>query len=619
MYGMGGSFGGMNYESPASSLAGGIAEGQNIILKGREANDRREQIQYERNRNDRLDAMHQAQIDQAERHYQDTEQREKMTASYRDIVEQEKEISGDSQRLVNDWGGIDAVPPDVKKTMDARLAAVQGRRDAWNDWVGGPVQKAIADKATQTNKDMAAGKPVDPGDAYTALAVSTRNRPEDYVGGPNGEPSPIRQGIDSIHKGMTDNDPQAFSEGLGAVFGNEVNTHLGGLNAAGGTVTSRSFNADRAFVPTRDGSAAHPVITVEADHGDGTTSTMPYAPRTAAGSDHPDNQDLASVTPQKTFDQLGQHGMIDAMVNAHPATRDSILETAKDPPQDAKDWAHWGAARGFRPTPNKWIDQRDDQGNVWNIETDPYGRATGKKEIMIRGSGLTAKEQGPADQREADDMVSAGVVNPATGLPFKSRGEVYGYKLKAGGAAAKPSEPEAKAQGEFAAEHVMSDFGVVKDSVMGTYKWRSDSPEGTPKEKAHKAGDFLSPGDQGALEDKMLQAREAKHGEIYGGGINATQPGAGRSGVPDATGASNRKSSYDFMNDYQKANPTATPAEVLAAAKRMGYAKDESGAAATPPAAAGAATPPPAAAGIGVQRQPSAAVLKAIEDSKEHD
>ena len=471
MYGLGGGFGGMPYQSPGASIIGGIEAGAGFIRSAQDQADRRDQMQYERAREDRLDKMHQAQIDFANRHIEDQEERQRQVDALNSLRDEGNELSRTAQATIAKYGSYDKVPDEEQQMLTdainshrARMSSVQGaiygkfQQDEIN-W-----QKGYLEHLNKGGFD-----PTQPGaqaDFFRFVNGVGINDPADYLPGPDGSPSKIAKGLDDYNAGTANGDSARATAGVSAVMGNQINTHLGVLNDAGGTVTERSLNADRPVVPTPDGQSMMPVVTVDAEHPDGSTSTQPAQPRPVGGVEHPDNQDLTTITPDRLHQHLGAQGNLAAIIAASPALQDAIRNQSANPPQRALDWAQAVTAIGASSTPKMWKSEKNADGSIVNREFDSSGRATGNTQVLQPPTPKEGAET-EADRKDAAAKRLIGQTNPDTGQPYTQeeidRQTVFG-------SAATPKANISEADINDTKDNVISGLGFTKDPNTGLYK-----------------------------------------------------------------------------------------------------------------------------------------------------
>jgi hypothetical protein len=614
MYGLGGGFGGMPYQSPGSAIVQGIEAGQNFMQRAQQEEDRHQQLQLQMSREDRRDRMDQAHIDWMERNTEDRDKRQ----AWKEAFDAHKEMGGELEAEGNDIRSRYRNPDgtlDVQRAMqDPQYADYAQRvqkynvgRDALMDSLYGPYLKQQTDRAKEMADGMVKqGDPnfdvSDPGNAkdlHHAVAVCSRMDPANFLQGQNGEPSPFEDAAAKIHNGFTNNNAQDLYTGVSSVFGNQFEAgRIGYMDPLGGTVMSAQLNKDRPFVPSPDGSSMHPVLDVGGETSDGFTR-QPYAPAPTAGFDHPTVNDLMSVTPEKMLNNLGMAGTMQKLL-AHPVLQANLAKACQEPDQKTLDFAQAYTARGNKPSLGGMHFTRENaDGGVSQMYAPylPSGGVGPAIEIAnSRGSPKPEKpDRTPTTEKTAliEDLHKRGILTDEqyTGA-LQNEAGVPGIKQHA------PSEGEAKAEGEFAAEHAMGKMGVYKDE-FGRYLWSADSPAGTPEEQAHQAGKPLSPGDRSKLDAQMLQAREQAHLKSYGGGA----PSGATTTIQQTSPEDQQEKDQviSLLNRAREVVPDATPQQIVEQAIARGKLQPSARRWATargPEAEAGkpVGTPPPKAA-----------------------
>jgi hypothetical protein len=469
MYGLNGSFGGMPYQSPGSAIVGGIEAGQSFMLRAQDAADRREQMQYERDREDRLDQMHQAQIDFAQRHIQDETERQHQIDALNSLKEEGGQLDKMMQATIQKYGSYDKVPSDEQNVMTAavnshraRMSSVQGaiygqfQQDEVN-W-----QKGYLKKLQSGNFDPTS-EPGGEADFFRFLNGVGVNHPADYLPGPNGEPSKIGQHIEDYNDGTQNGDKPLAISGVQGVLGNQVNVNLGQLNPAGGVITERALHPDIGAVPTPDGTAAMPVTVTQAQHSDGSVSTDPMAPHVNGGN-HPDDP-ISTITPQALNDHMGMQGTLNSIVAASKPLQDMIRRQSAKPPQEALDWAQSVTARGLSSTPTTWKSDRAPDGSLVNREYNSNGMTTGKFEVL-EPPNAKPREPTEADRKELAARRLVGTINPETNQPYTQadvdRQTVFG-------ASATPKSNISEADINDTKDSVQTALGMVKNPMSGVW------------------------------------------------------------------------------------------------------------------------------------------------------
>jgi hypothetical protein len=613
MYGLGGGFGGMPYISPGSALISGFEAGTRYLQSAQIEQDRKDQLAYQRAREDRMERMQQAHLDLMDRNETDRNQREAL----RDAMKFHQEdgdaidelMDGLKRRHNYDMKAIQADPEYINKAkpmIDAHNKAEAAIRDS----IMGPILKQGNDRAKEWADGMGRQHPdfdpTDPengADLHHMISAACKCDPSIFLQGPNGEPSKFQQAQRQIHQGFQNDDSDSLYQGMDTIFGNQFAAgRLGYRDPMGGVITGASLNKQRPLLTTPDGNAVHPVLTLSGETAEGDITTQPYAPPVKAGYDHPDNTELSSFTFQKMFDQLGTMGAMQALVS-HPAIQQSLTRAVQKPDQKALDWAHAYTGAGNNPSNGAAVQtiERDDGSKV-GVAVPITQNGYGAPVELWRRYGTKKQQQTPEEQWE-QGLQSSGFTPEQQ---QEARARRYGIEPKAGAkgsweteleAAAKegnwtpeetdearrrhfqlegkptmPPEKEAEAQAAFARRQVQNDFGVSEDPLTHQRIWMEDSPKGTPSEQAHKAGDEVSGKDLRTLSQRELEAERAAHGQAFAtprtapGGPGGVQqvPGSGMAMTREQKGAA-----INWFNQAARLNPKASHEQLWAAAQAL--------------------------------------------------
>ena len=531
MYGLGGGFGGMPYQSPGSAIVGGIEAGQNFMLRAKDDEDRRQQMAFERNRQDRLDAMNAAHESFVEKHMADEDQRANWKQAYEANQLHQGQIRDSMDGLLAKYNG------DPKAAMaDPAYQDIQGEIHNWNgtrkalmDAAYQPfVQQGIAraqDFGERMAKQDPSADPTDPDNAQELhhwASVNFKMDPANLLKASQDAKSRFETGVSDVHDAMNNgSDPAKMSSALNTIFGNQFSAgRLGFMDPMGNQITDAVVNPDMPVVPTPDGKAVMPVMQLTGQSPTGALSTQRYAPPTAGGFDHPDNQDLHSFTPQKGFDQVGQMGAVHAVL-AHPDVQSNLAEAAKNPDQDNLDWAQAYTAVGGKSGSGGQIEKvKNADGSESLVYLPKTSNGYGSPQPLYSGAN-TAKVGGGGGKGGAavaakgiaiDNLVSSEVSSPDEGEMAKAG--LYGKS-----AVPKTDAATTKLYMGLAEERAHLKAGQVPDGLGG---W-----------KPLPAGADPSPYEQ-SIED-----RQAVADKIHGKGGIGFGPDRRTEGVTDVPGTDN--------------------------------------------------------------------------------
>jgi hypothetical protein len=613
MYGMGGGFGGMPYESPGSALVKGIEAGQGFMHRAQQEQDRRDQMAHERSREDRLDRMAQARQDFLERSELDKEHKDTWDRANKFHLEKQKDLQDmmsnlEADHQMDDGKGGRTVDRKALEADPIYLNQFLPQRNDWNKDEHGlreslyrpTVEKGEA-RANQITADMQTGKvdPQNPDHAEDVAFWAAHHffgDPNNVLAPPGGGPSQFGQHVSDLHSGMLDGDPQKIGGAMQGLYAAQIEAgRLGYMDHAAGTITSATLSPQpKALVASADGGSVIPALQLTGERPDGAVTNQQYAAPTKAPFDHPDNQELIHLDPKKVWDNIGARGAAHTVLQ-HPEVQENLRAHLQNPSEDLNDYAHSKTAVGNGN--GTTFKTEEINGNIYTINTTKDGRelgrrlqgpATAKTEYEAREAALQRQvASGEKDQAEADRERVTGIQHTsqtAEGIKLDAARKLIGHPKPGGGVWSEddinqgiafgekpaaqhvPSEAEAKAEGGFAEEHAMRALSITRgkdpDSGFERYTWSDDSAKGTPAAQAHKAGDPVGPKDMGRLQDAMLAARERAHRSSYGVGEPppSTMPDPERDHVQSVLEQATKK----YGNKY-------TPQQIIDEEIRLGH------------------------------------------------
>jgi hypothetical protein len=129
MYGLSGGFGGTGYQSPFNAFTHGLEATAGLALRFKEERERRDQMAYERSRQDRVLAMQQSEHDWVRRHQQDAEQRQNQTDALKALNEEAEHIHTVFGGIIDQYGHGDpnAIPPDLADRLRKQYSDISGK------------------------------------------------------------------------------------------------------------------------------------------------------------------------------------------------------------------------------------------------------------------------------------------------------------------------------------------------------------------------------------------------------------------------------------------------------------------------------------------------------------
>jgi hypothetical protein len=565
----------MPYQSPGGSIVAGISAGAAFMHNQQQEQDRRDQMAYERSRDDRLDQMHQAQIDFNQRHTLNEEQRENNKDMLNGLHEERQVLDGQGQAMLeaygNDWHNV---PVDARNAHAARIADFNSRFDGAMQSVYGAKFKEWTDQGQSHMKNMATGD-VDPTNPdhgqQTALALvaGTQRDPAEFLK-TGQEPSAVERHLASLHSVMDKpqgGDHGTLSEALNGILGNQVmGGQVGRLNPLGGTITNVGFNQDKPAIPSQDGSGFHPALSMSAQHSNGAVSNEPYAASTVPG----DRDRLHNVSPDQVMDYCGRLGSV-AAICSHPAVQDSLRKALQNPDQSILDLAQAQTALGnslgkkgaAHPEHVQWEDKDGLHQRWYSVGNN----GADWKLVHSQDGASKAQERQPQTwEQEADSVIANKIPNPDNdNKPFANRGEWLAFKSKVREPPVTPAQ--AREESHQAEEDAERDYGAFKDPVQG-YQWTTSSAEDVQEGEPgyHKANTAMKASEIADMQKVTKAARDKAYADAISSRRAFQSRGGGGIAPPGGV------TSAEWMTNYSRAHPGATDEQVAAAAEKAGLA-----------------------------------------------
>jgi hypothetical protein len=567
-YGMMGGLGGSGYQSPGASVLSGMEAGANFIWQAQDRLQRAQDIQYEHDRQNRLDAMRQSEFDMQQQAMQDKQQQAHAEMALQAVHSQQDELSKNMVADTANWGGDGVSASSIADPIQQQAwvkkwapqvgdinQQLQGIRQAAFAPYMRDQQKWAAEYGNKTlnsgNLDLS--QPGAAQDFNRYVGLTTHLDPHLFLREADGT-SEVGRAIDDVTYAIKNpNEPDAksrYASGWQTLAGPQANTGLGQTTAGGAIKTGQAIDQDKPVVPTADGQAAHPVVTVNAmDPNTGEEHVHGAQPMLQDGFLHPDNQGLVAVTPDKQADTLQRLKALELAANANPQVRKALADAAQT--QDPALW-NYQAMVGYLGVP-----KRDDQDQtVFKELADPAN--PGKNVVKMftyNRQGVLVREPVPvgapatkrtALQEELDDIntnVSAGLYTPEQGKAMTAVAISKGWKnaayglsggaAPAGGAGGKvkeASEAEIKAAQAAAVEEAEVQAGIGHRKVTST---DADGNQVIQDQPYHKSTGIALTGDEQVEQDRAnLAAKKSVVEQARPAGIAPHAAGAGAKPAP---------------------------------------------------------------------------------------
>jgi hypothetical protein len=571
-FGMMGGLGGNGYVSPGASVLSGMEAGANFIWQAQDREQRRQQVQYEREREDRLDAMKQAQDDLHTKYVND-----EITANHiktaRTILEDQRTQMANAsdawaRTQVDPQTGQPRYPNGVSDIKDAAgQAAIQAQFGSqmydWNQKYKavaqagmGPFMQDQQDQAIAWSNRLQNGTATkddtSPQTTYHNTLVLTGNDPTSYLRGADGKSVMGRAG-DNIQQGMQDTTApgahDAVSVGSQQMFGNQLDTNVGQLSGHAATTTQTVLDPTKSFVPTPANPAAvFPVVRHTGTDDNDVDHTHPAQPVIG-----PDGQPVA-LKMDDFFNHVQGHVALEKAINASPGMAQAIATGAQKPDDKTLDFA---AMMGIVGMPSKsskatvhpyTVTGEDGQSHLHFMTVDEAGRTIADKDLGVDPrttvNPKASKFQQQLDALDADRDNAEAAGNPMSPAEYKrrrvliesgdARNAMYGLNgAPAGGAGGKvkeASEPEIKAAQAAAVKEAEVHAGIGHRKVTST---DADGNNVIQDQPYHKSTGIALTGDEQVAQDEAnLAAEKAVVEQARPAGIAPHAAGAGAKPAP---------------------------------------------------------------------------------------
>lgn len=444
--------------SIGAAAAQGIESGFGLGLRAVEQQDRKRQRERDEQLQDVDRAERQAdrglQLKRFEREDQRTAEQDARQRRLDQIKLLDDEIGmirSEGEELLKQYGAFDKIPGALRDDFTTRSRTKRGERNKVRSEFFRP---SVADQkrsAAETWSRIEAGQmqieDIDDDDLVKTLTVQTRRSLQDFLDGPDGSPSVIRQGALDFEAGLATGNEDLMLKGVNTLLMPELMTGVGDDGLDGNEIIGKRIIKLLPH-PQKEGEFV-PLLEVKVRRPDGAVGVY-RAPVTEDRSGYFGNAEAMpkSISLQDGFDRVGQLNALAAALN-RPDLRKRIEAGQKKAGAAADEFLQqlYGIG-GSVPERKVTRDKLDLGGRVIEREVDANGKIVGQQEYSktavprqfssygLGGGGRRAT--GLAGLLETiDDQVDDGLIGEDEGEDLK-RAAVSKAAGKGGGAPAKP-------------------------------------------------------------------------------------------------------------------------------------------------------------------------------------
>lgn len=408
----------------ATSIGGAAAAGlESGFGMGMRALDQQEQTRARRRREDleteelaerRADrGLQRARLEAQDKRLDDQDDRQRKQDDRQRRMDELKlldseitDLGNEGGTLFQQYGGYDKVPEDVRGDYTTRVRTARERRAAARRSFYEPdiaeQQRDAAEKWSRIQVGQLSVDDLSDDDLVRTLTVQTRRDLADFIDGPDGTPSPIRQAGLDLQAGLETDNLDLTLKAANVLLAPELRTGVGAPGRDGNEIVSKEIVN---LVPhPEDPGQMVPIVKVTLRREDGAMGSY-VAPITENRSSDPDDN-VKTISMQDAFDRVGQLTTLSEALN-RPDMRKRIEAGGKAGKAGGDEFLRALSSIGVKP-PQKQVSRSTvDLGDrVLERETDAAGNVIGERELRkgapprrpgLGGSTETgAKERGIA-------------------------------------------------------------------------------------------------------------------------------------------------------------------------------------------------------------------------------
>lgn len=469
-----------NFGGIAQGLATGIqlAQGMQERKDSKERSDREYGLRM-REQNTRLDR--QAKEDQ----------RADVDYAVRVADDDYKQVTTDTTAALSKYKTFEAMPPEVQQQITERAtragsAREQARTKRSEVVFGQPKdQQNYSEIISNLQTGRVSIDDVPPDQLWLAVTNSTQRDPADFMGTPDGGPSPISKAVGDLTTGMETGNNSMILSGANVLLAPELRKGVGTESPHGGKIVFKEI--DRLIPHPGDPSRVTPVLKVYVDQGKdfrgprGAHQETSYylAPLTEGRSSGP-NDPVKFLDMRAALDRVGQLGMLTEVMN-QPQFRERMDRGRAEAGGRTRALLDQMLAEAAAAMPKKQITTENVKvgDSTLRFTKDAQGNETGR-ETLAHTVKAPRERTFEVKNAEIDEMLANGDLTPEEARRMRAK-NVSGIDLAkdpnarggsrggAGGAGGKITEAEVKGTIKDAEKHIAASMGLQVHPV--SKKW----------------------------------------------------------------------------------------------------------------------------------------------------
>jgi hypothetical protein len=306
-------------------LESGFGLGLRMLdMQERKRRDERDEKRYEEDRGLRLEdrafareqvGLQNARADRTEKRQgaQDARQR---SQDQLNILEREIDIlKSQGESYLKTYGSWDKIPPELRDDFTKSVRTKRGERNTVRSQFFQPSVEEQRKTAAESWSRIQAGQmsvdDLSDGDLTKTLTVQTRRDLGDFLDGPDGQPSIVRQATMDFEAGMQTGNQDLLIKGINVLLAPELKTGIGQDGPDGNEIVGKEIVQ---LVPhPEDPSRVVPIVKVTVRRDDGAVGSY-MAPITENRSSDP-NDNVRSISLKEGFERVGQLMTLNSAIN----------------------------------------------------------------------------------------------------------------------------------------------------------------------------------------------------------------------------------------------------------------------------------------------------------------
>lgn len=324
--------------SVGAAAAQGLESGFNLGLRARAVEREEEDRTRRQGREDTLFAQQQA--DRARRLADEEDDR-----ALKAIEAQYAALRDEGSGYLQQYGGMDKVPPEVARRYSERAGAVTAARQKLLDKRWQPQVQSAADRVSRWQTGQEDPLQATPVDLYRTLAYSTRRDPRDLVG-KDGQPSRVAMATTELMTGIETGNEGMTLRAANVLLEPELKVGVGEMSPYGGRIVGKeivkllphpndpeqALPVIKVYVNTKPSNAAEAANAerVQAEPGAPPGATGYYlAPITQGRSGDPSDP-VQGISVKRAMEYAAQLQTLSSSLSSHPELLRRLEEGAAE-------------------------------------------------------------------------------------------------------------------------------------------------------------------------------------------------------------------------------------------------------------------------------------------------